>query len=323
TVMSTISRFRELRGRWEPGFDIAQKPLHAIATYGAYKLSGLSPTVLLDYIHHAVFLAAVVFLLWLVVRDLFGRYVAGISALLASTSYLVAGFRVGGFYANEVSLTLYLLITYLLINIGRDTSLKAFLAIALGLAMLLVHPWSGLLYTSSLIPLALTLHLRGGGRRLLAVRALVPLVTIALAIGLAVGVLGVRRLYVLYYLYYQRVAGFHRLLGALREEPLTTYLAYLTTNAVHHYCWCSLCTPLTYLPALASVYDPLTLSLAIPASIVALSGGLEVYFRVCLLLPALITSAVTYARLGSKAFTWLAIAAGLSNTAYVVMGVIT
>ncbi len=302
-------RFLIISGGWG-----VQRPLHIAILYAIYKLTGIDLIILADYVHHIIFINLIIILIWLLARNFFGDNIAGVAALLTASSPIIAGFRTGGFQANEANLALALLYYSLLLN--PNTYAKIIVTIMLGVIMPFIHPWSAALYLVSAIPYIIILHVIKYNKRSLLKRTIIIILTIIIPLTIIAYLIGLSKLQYLYGTIILRALP-------LKLENLT--LSEITdslTKTIYHYCWSSLCNPLTYIPALLACYDPLSLSLTLTSSIPAILtiGRPTTYFRLILIIPLTITAALVYTKL-PKETIYLAATYGILTNLYIILNV--
>ncbi len=116
------------------------RPLYLIVLYKVYRVVG-DPFILMDVLHPFVAYSLLVLSSYFVAGKVCGREYAGIAAILAGSSHIVATFTHSGLQANSMALPLALL--YFVLS-------QPLLAIAM-VAVALIHPWTHVMYSASLV----------------------------------------------------------------------------------------------------------------------------------------------------------------------------
>lgn len=116
------------------------RPLYLIALYGVYRVIG-DPFILMDVLHPLVAYSLLVLSFYFIAGKVYGREYAGIAAILAGSSHIVATFTHSGLQANSMALPLALL--YFVLN-------QPLLAVAM-VVVALLHPWTHVMYSASLV----------------------------------------------------------------------------------------------------------------------------------------------------------------------------
>ena len=305
---------------------VLQRPLHFIILYAIYEGTKINPIVLLDYIHHIICIPIILFLIWLITKNLFNRTIAGLAVLLTSCSPLVISFRVGGFQANEMNLVL--LLTYFLILITMKRSWYIISAIALGIVSWLIHPWTSAFFIISSIPFIFILYRKDKNKRKLLNRVItvVPLILFPIAVLIVMQHKSLDILEILGEIVFRTEYG--ALIRWSKENIINILINVLTkipsemSIAIRFYCWSALSMPFIYIPCLLTIYDPLTLSLSpIALASTTLFGRATYIFRILMLVPYSITAAIAYSRT-NKYIQLLAILANLNMSLQIVLNVV-
>ncbi len=292
----------------------AQKPLHILFLYIVHKYLGVDSLILVDYLHHVIFIAIIIYLIREISRDLLSSEVGDLASLLIASGSITAAFRVGGFQANEMCLAV--LLGYFMMLIRVNNIRNILISILLGVLSWFIHPWSATFFVLSSIPFTIIMYNMEKDRLKFLRRILIILPVLVTPIISIIYFVGLNRASYVITAFLTRAIGSEALPSNIVD--LWSFMLESSTIATLHYCWSSMNMPFIYIPPLLTSYDPLTLALISTGSIPALISGAAICFRILLLIPIEITAASLYIRT-NKLVQLLAILSSLNMSLQVII----
>ncbi len=116
------------------------RPLYLIVLYKVYRTIG-DPFILMDLLHPLLAYSLLVLSSYFVASRICGKECAGLAAILAGSSHIIATFTHSGLQANSIALPLALL--YFVLSKPLLITVMIFVA--------LIHPWTHVMYSVSFV----------------------------------------------------------------------------------------------------------------------------------------------------------------------------